>query len=349
MSNMMTKRQSAALALAGITLASWAVRQARTRSYSFRDKVCLITGGSRGLGLVMARQICAEGGRVALLARDLDELRRAHDELAATGCDVAAVPCDLLDRAQVEEAVRTVVRHFRGIDVLINNAGIIEVGPLEHMTREDFERAMQLHLWAPFTLMWEVIPHMRRRGGGRIVNITSIGGKIAVPHLAPYCASKFALVGLSDSMRGELACDNILVTTVAPGMMRTGSHVNAQFKGRHAQEFAWFAIANSMPGLSMKAERAAAKILNACRRGQPELTLTVAARAAIMGNAVFPNVTGRVLRLVGRLLPRPTDASGDKLRSGGESRSRKVTPRWLTVLADRAIDRNNESRRNGSN
>ena len=348
MSTKMTKRESAALALGTVALASWAVRQALTRRYSFRGKVCLITGGSRGLGLVMARQICAEGGRVALLARDLAELRRAHDELAARGCDVAAVPCDLLVRAQIEEAARTVVRHFGAIDVLINNAGIIEVGPLEHMTREDFERAMQLHLWAPFTLMWEVIPHMRQRGGGRIVNITSIGGKIAVPHLAAYCASKFALVGLSDSMRGELAADNILVTTVAPGMMRTGSHVNAQFKGKQAEEFAWFATANSMPGLSMKAERAAAKILNACRRGQPELTLTIAARAAIMGNAVFPNVTGRMMRLVGRLLPRATDASGDMLRTGGESRSRKLTPAWLTVLADRAIDRNNESRRNGS-
>ena len=344
----MTKGRSAALALGGIALGSWAVRQALTRRYSFAGKVCLITGSSRGLGLVLARQICAEGGRVALLARDVDELRRAHDELAAGGADVAAVPCDLLDRAQIEEAVRTVIGHFGRIDVLINNAGIIEVGPLEHMTREDFERAMQLHLWAPFTLMWEVIPLMRPRGGGRIVNITSIGGKIAVPHLAPYCASKFALVGLSDSLRSELAADNILVTTVAPGMMRTGSHVNAQFKGKHAEEFAWFATANSMPGISMKAERAAAKILDACRRGQPELTLTVAARAAIMGNAVFPNVTGRIMRLAGRLLPNSTDSSGDTLRTGGESRSRKLTPAWLTVLADRAIHRNNESRGNGS-
>ena len=344
----MTKRNVAAAAVGAIVLGSWAARQVRTRRYSFAGKVCLITGGSRGLGLVMARQICAEGGRVALLARDIDELRRAHDELAANGCDVAAVPCDLLERSEAEEAVRTVVRHFGGIDVLINNAGIIEAGPLEHMQREDFERAMQLHLWAPFTLMSEVIPLMRRRGGGRIINITSIGGKIAVPHLAPYCASKFALVGLSDSMRAELACDNILVTTVAPGMMRTGSHVNAQFKGRHAQEFAWFATANSMPGLSMKAERAATKILNACRRGQPELTLTVAARAAIIGNAVFPNVTGRMMRLVGRLLPRPTDPSGDNRRTGADSRSLKLTPKWLTVLSDRAIDRNNESPHNGA-
>lgn len=344
----MTKARSAALALGGLALGTWAVRQAMTSRFSFAGKVCLITGGSRGLGLVLARQICAEGGRVALLARDVDELRRAHDELVQTGADIGIVPCDLLDRAQIEDAVRNVVAHFGGIDVLINNAGIIEVGPLEHMKREDFERAMQLHLWAPFTLMSEVIPHLHQRGGGRIVNISSIGGKIGVPHLAPYCASKFALVGLSDSVRAELARDRIRVTTVAPGLMRTGSHVNAQFKGRHAAEFAWFAAANSMPLLSMKVERAAAKILNACRRGQPELTLTVAARGGIIANAVFPNLTGRTLNLVNRFLPQPTDSSGDTLRKGEASRSRKLTPAWLTWLSDRAIARNNESPRHGS-
>lgn len=338
----MKKNSSLPLAFAAAALGGWAIARVLAPRFSFAGKVCLITGGSRGLGLVLARQICADGGRVALLARDVDELRRAHDELTADGCDVAVVPCDLLDRGQIEEAVRTVLAHFGAVDVLINNAGIIEVGPLEHMKRADFERAMQLHLWAPFTLMWELIPHMRNRGGGRIVNISSIGGKIAVPHLAAYCASKFALVGLSDSLRSELAADSIYVTTVAPGMMRTGSHVNAQFRGNHAAEFAWFAAGNSAPLLSMNVERAAAKILNACRRGQPELTLTVAARAAIMGNAVLPNTTGQMLKLVNRFLPKATDHTGDQLRSGSESHSRKLAPKWLTYLSDRAIRRNNE-------
>lgn len=345
----MKTKHSYALAAAGVAVAGLAIRRAIPRRFSFEGKVCVITGASRGLGLVLARQICAQGGRVALIARDMAELRRAHDELVQTGAEVGMVPCDLLDRAQIEEAVRNIVTHFGGIDVLINNAGIIQVGPFEHMQREDFERAMQLHMWAPFTLMQEAIPHLRRRGGGRIVNISSIGGRIAVPHLSPYCASKFALAGLSDSFRSELARDRIYVTTVSPGLMRTGSHVNAQFKGQHAQEFAWFAASNAMPGISMKVERAAAKILQACRRGQPDLTLTLAARGAIMANAVFPNVTAHVLNVVNRVLPRATDSSGDELRTGGESRSRKLSPKWLTYLADRAIDRNNERRStNGS-
>ncbi|CAN5485578.1 SDR family oxidoreductase [soil metagenome] len=344
----MNNRRSIAFAAGGLALAGWGIARSLERRFSFAGKVCLITGGSRGLGLVLARQICAEGGRVALLARNLEELRRAHDELASDGGDVAVVQCDLLDRAQIEAAAQQALQHFGRIDVLINNAGIIEVGPLEHMKPEDFERAMDVHLWAPFTLMWKLIPHMRERGGGRIVNITSIGGKIAVPHLAAYCASKFALVGLSGAMRAELARDGIYVTTVAPGMMRTGSHVNAQFKGNHSAEFAWFAAANAAPLLSMNVERAASKILAACRRGQPELTLTLAARAGVIVNALFPNLTGELLKFVNGFLPRPARQGGDELRTGGASRSTKLSPGWLTYLADRAIDRNNERREDRS-
>ena len=340
----MTTKRALALSVAGIALAGWGIRTATRRRFSFAGKSCLITGGSRGLGLVLARQICAAGGRVSLLARDVEELRRAHDELAQDGCEVAIVPCDLLDRAQIEAAVRSVVEHFGTIDVLINNAGIIEVGPLEHMQREDFERAMQLHFWAAFTLMQEVIPQMRQRGGGRIVNIASIGGKIAVPHLAPYCASKFALVGLSDSMRAELAHEHIYVTTVAPGMMRTGSHVNAKFKGNHDAEFTWFSVSNALPLISIKAERAAARILAACRQGRPELTLTLAARGAIIGNALFPSLTAHLMDLANRILPGATDSSGDQLRSGHESRAHSMVPGWLTALSDEATRRNNERR-----
>ncbi len=337
--------RSLALTAGGLLLATWAASRALAPKISFAGKVVVITGGSRGLGFTMARQVCAEGGRAVLIARDREELQRAHDQIAAEGGDVFILPCDLLETAQIHEAVATLLARFGAIDVLINNAGIIEVGPLEHMTREDFERAMQLHMWAPFTLIWALVPHMRARGGGRIVNIASVGGKIAMPHLAPYAASKFALVGLSDAVRNELARDRIYVTTVCPGMLRTGSHVNAQFKGQHAQEFAWFATANGLPGLSMPVERAAAKILQACRRGQPALTLTLAARSAVIKNALFPNLMAHFLSTVNRFLPGPTDSSGDKVRTGGQSRS---NPSWLTTLADRAIDRTNQRASDGT-
>lgn len=324
-----------------LLLLIWAiVRFIRTACYRLRDKVVVITGGSRGLGLVLARYVCARGGNVALIARDPEELARAKADLAPHGSVVLTIECDLLDSEQIRSAVRRIIDRFGKIDILINDAGIIEVGPLEHLRLEDFDRAMRLHFWAPLELISQIVPEMRIWGGGRIVNISSIGGKIAVPHMASYSASKFALTGLSDAVRAELARDNIHVTTVAPGMMRTGSHVNAKFKGKHDKEFAWFAASAGAPLLSMNANRAARKILAACRRGQPSLILTFAARAAILGNALFPNLTGYAMKFANRLLPGAGGEEGIKSRAG--SQLRRLTPERLTKLADRATEENNE-------
>jgi len=331
------------LATGAILLVLWLIaRFIRTVRYPLNDKVVLVTGGSRGLGLVLARHICARGGKVAIIARDPDELVRAKTDLVPRGGKVLTVECDLLDAGQTQSAVRKVIDRFGKIDVLINNAGIIEVGPLEHMTPEDFQRAMRLHFWAPFELISQIVPEMRIWGGGRIVNISSIGGKVAVPHMAPYSASKFALTGLSDALRAELARDNIYVTTVAPGMMRTGSHVNAKFKGKHDSEFAWFAASAGAPLLSMNANRAARKILAACRRGQPSLTLTFAARLQVVANALFPNLTGYAMQLANRFLPESSGAEGNPSRWGYEVH--RMIPDWLTRTADKATARNNEAK-----
>ena len=331
------------LATGAILLAIWLiVRLIRTLSYPLREKVVLITGGSRGLGLVLARHICARGGNVALIARDAEELARAKSDLATRHNTVMTIQCDLLESEQIQAAVRRVIDRFGKIDILINNAGIIEVGPLEHLKREDFERAIRLHFWAPFELISQIVPEMRIWGGGRIVNVSSIGGKVAVPHMASYSASKFALTGFSDAIRAELARDNIHVTTVAPGLMRTGSHVNAKFKGRHDDEFAWFAASAGAPLISMNADRAARKILAACRRGQPSLTLTFAARKIVLGNALFPNLTGYLMKFVNRLLPGTGGEQGNESRAGSEVPRR--TPGWMTKLADRATQKNNEER-----
>lgn len=312
-------KRSFLITLGGLALAGCLISRATRRTCSFAGKVVLITGGSRGLGLVLARQLCAESARVALLARDPDELANARAELAQRGGDVLTISCDLLDRGQIDKAVQNVVDHFGGLDVVINNAGIIEVGPLEHMQREDFERAMNLHFWAPFDLIMKALPHLRRRGGGRIVNIASIGGKIAVPHLAPYCASKFALVGLSDALRAELARDRIHVTTVTPGLMQTGSQGSAKFKGDHDAEFTWFSLSTALPFASIKAEHAAAQIISACRRGLPSLTIPLIARATILGNALFPNIVGSMMKVINTVaLPPPAGPDGDASRSGLE-------------------------------
>src|SRR5919205_2751499 len=263
--NSRAKFVSAAVAGLGALVAGRAIR--RREAIDFAGKVVVITGGSRGLGLVMAREWAADGAHLALLARDAAELKRAEDDLVARGAEVLALPCDLREQEEAQGAIRRVLDHYGRIDVLVNNAGVIQTGPVEHMEIEDFEDAMAVHLWGPLYTTMAALPHMRRQGGGRIVNISSIGGKIAVPHLLPYCASKFALTGLSDSLRAELAKDRIFVTTVCPGMMRTGSPFNAWFKGRHRDEFAWFVISDSLPLASIDARRAAAQLIDGCRHG----------------------------------------------------------------------------------
>src|SRR5690242_12011937 len=259
----MNSRQGLALGiLAGVGASFSAARLARARfGISFEDRVVVITGGSRGLGLVMARQLARERARLVILARDLGELERSQKDLEAFGGEVMTLRCDVRRRADVRAAIEAVMERWHGIDVVINNAGVIQVGPLEHMTDEDFDNAMATHFWGPLHLMLEVVPIMRHRSFGRIVNIASIGGKVAVPHLAPYCASKFALVGLSDAVRAELERYDIRVTTVAPGLMRTGSPINARFKGKHETEYLLFKTASALPGLTISAERAAHKIL----------------------------------------------------------------------------------------
>jgi NAD(P)-dependent dehydrogenase (short-subunit alcohol dehydrogenase family) len=327
---------------AGVGAALVAARLARARhAVSFEDRVVVITGGSRGLGLVLARQFAAEGARVVLLARDLGELERAREDLEARGAQVLTIRCDVRRRADVRAAVDLIVDRWRGIDVLVNNAGVIQVGPLEHMAHEDFENAMATHFWGPLHLMLETVPIMRHRGFGRIVNIASIGGRIAVPHLGPYSASKFALVGLSDAVRAELDRYGVRVTTVAPGLMRTGSPVNAQFKGNHEAEYAWFKVASSIPGVTISAERAAAKIVEACRYGDPELTITPQAKLAAAANVLVPAAVARAMALVSRALPGPGGADGNVLRKGRETKPRAV-PSVVTTLTDRAAVANNE-------
>src|SRR5256885_781186 len=293
-----------------------------SRSF-YKDKIALITGGSRGLGLEIARQICARGGKVALLARDAEELERAKTDLDRFGTEVLTIQCDLLESAQMQSAVQQPLQPFRKIDILINNAGIIEVGPLAHMQLNDFDRAMRLHFWAPYILYVLVVPQMRAKGGGRIVNISSIGGRIAVPHMTAYSASKFALTGFSDAMRPELAQDNIYVTTVTPGLMRTGSHIHAKFKGDHAAEYRWFDLSGKIPFASISVERAARKILKACRRGRPALIMPLSAYFIIAANALFPNLTARVMKIMNRSMPPRVSKSGDEARSGAEVRGKK--------------------------
>jgi NAD(P)-dependent dehydrogenase (short-subunit alcohol dehydrogenase family) len=312
----------------------------RLREYDLQNKTVLITGGSRGLGLVLAREFAGEGSRLVLCARDEQELEYARMDVGELGAEVMTVKCDVRNREDVGEMIAAVNSRFGGVDVLVNNAGVIQVGPIEVMTHEDFELAMQAHFWGPLNTIMAVLPSMRAKRAGRIVNITSIGGKVSVPHLVPYSASKFALVGLSKGLRAELKKDGIVVTTICPGLMRTGSPRNAEFKGKHRLEYAWFSISDALPLLTVSAENAARQIVRACKRGRAEHVISVPAKLAVLFESLFPEAMYDLLGLVNQFLPAPGGVGTQRMK-GRESES-AWSPSWLTVLNEQAALRNNE-------
>jgi len=194
---------SGALAYGGVALARYTVR--KSRAFPWREQRVLITGGSRGLGLVIARQLAAQGARLAIIARSSDDLETARQELDSRGADVLTQPCDVRESSQVRYAIENFTTELGGIDVVFNVAGIIEVGPFDSMATEAFDNSMRTNCWGALHIIKAVLPGMRERGHGRIVNVASMGGKRAVPHMLPYAASKFALVGLSNGLRAELS------------------------------------------------------------------------------------------------------------------------------------------------
>jgi NAD(P)-dependent dehydrogenase (short-subunit alcohol dehydrogenase family) len=292
---------------------------AEIRRYQLKDKVVLITGGSRGLGLIIARQLVEKGANVAICSRSADQLENARAELVKYGY-VLAVQCDVTDESQTKHLVDKVISRFGQLDVLINNAGIMQVGPQSVMTTGEYEEAMNVHFWGPLNMIMACLPHFRERKTGKIINISSIGGKIAVPHMVPYSASKFALVGLSEGMQYELKGENIDVMTVIPYLMHTGSPRNITVKGDHEKEYAWFKTAGSSPVLSQDPREAAKRIIHAIEYNQTRPTLSFLERQASLLKELAPGLLGFLMTTFNRFLPE-SGPTGHLSKKGYESES----------------------------
>ncbi len=287
---------------AGALLGARAWRRSQRR-IDLTDRVVLITGASSGHGLILAQLAAERGARLVLAARSLDALDEARPELLRLGArDVLNVATDVRDEGQVRSMIdQAIARHGR-IDVLINNAGLIQVGPVDAMTVDDFRDAMATNYWGAVYASLAVLPHMKAQKFGRIGNVSSVGGKLAVPHLLPYTASKFALTGFTEGLRAELAGENILVTGLYPATMRTGGHAHAQFKGNQESEYAWFALGDSIPGLASSAETVARKFLAGICNGDPQVVVGLQTHLAVLFHNLLPDETAELSSLVDRFL-----------------------------------------------
>ena len=312
-------------------------------SQRLQNKVVLITGSSRGLGLALAEEFARHGARLVLTARDSEELDRARLlllERTALGSDrILVVPADLCRLEEVESLVQRATEHFGRIDILVNNAGVITVGPVESQTIENFRSVMDSNFFSGVHCSMTVLPQMLGRGNGTIVNISSIGGKVAVPHLLPYTASKFAATGFSQGLHAELRGKGIHVLTVCPGLMRTGSHLNALFSGDAPREYQWFSLLANLPGLSATAKGAARKIVSAIVSGATEISITPQAVVASRVAQVFPELTACLASATSRLLPN-SGANGSAVRRGREVRELELKP--ASKIGSRAAQRYNQ-------
>ena len=296
-----------ALAGAGLIWGTRAWLRYRRR-IDLADRVVIVTGASSGHGFLVAQHAAGRGAHLVLAARHVDQLEAAEADLRRLGApSVLIVATDVTDPEQVRRLVdRAIGRHGR-VDVLINNAGIISVGPLETMTLDDFRAAMATNFWGAVYATLAVVPHMRARRFGRIANVVSLGGKAAMPHLLPYTASKYALTGFTEGLRPELARDNILVTGVYPSTMRTGGHTHAWFKGRKEAEYTWFALSDTLPVVSASADRVARRLWQGVCDGEAEVVVGWPAHLAVVLQNLFPNETAELMTLVNRLLPPPAN------------------------------------------
>ena len=335
------KASSWALAAGGIGLVLLGRKLMQLKGMDVEGRVVLITGSSRGFGLIMAEEFARKGARLVLCARNEQELARARQYLIQKGAEAIAIVCDIIDQEQVQRLINQATEHYGRIDILVNNAGIITVGPVTTQTLKDFQESMNIMFWGTYYPTMAVLPQMLERKSGDIVNITSIGGKVSVPHLLPYVSAKFAQLGFSEGLHAELAKEGINVLTVVPGLMRTGSHVNIFTKGQHEKEYTWFSLLATQPFTAISARRAARQIVSATQRRDAEFIITFQAQLAVRFHGLLPGTTTRLLALFDRLLPRGGNADELERVPGKESET-ALSRSFLTALGQKAAKTYNQ-------
>ena len=335
-------RRGERFVLLGIVVGgAWALAR-RLARVELAGRVAIVTGGSRGLGLVLARELGRRGMRVVVCARDEEELERARASLAADRIDATALPVDVTDADGMAGLVADVEENIGPVDLLVNNAGMIQVGPSETMTLDDYRRAMDVMFWGALHGAEAVLPRMRARRRGTIVNVTSIGAAVGIPHLAPYDAAKFALRGWSEALGAEQARYGVAVVTVVPGLMRTGSFGHALVKGKRYVEASLFSVMSSLPLLTISAEHAAHRIVRAVEHGERFVVVGVPAKLLRIVHSLAPGAVVRGLGVLNRLMPPAGEGEREAMPLPGEIFRRGLARSILMALGDRAARKYNE-------
>ena len=187
----------------------------------YKGKTAIVTGGTKGIGRAIAEALAAEGMNVCVGARDLDEVKQAVRELEGAGAKASGAACDVRVYEEVEALVAHAVEEFGGVDVLVNNAGVGLHKLVEETSPEEFRAVLETNLFGVFHGCRAAIPEMKRRGGGYVINISSLAGANPHPRMAAYNASKFALNGFSEALMQEVRHDRIKVSYVMPGSVNT--------------------------------------------------------------------------------------------------------------------------------
>lgn len=252
---------------------------------TLKGKVALVTGASSGIGEATARALAGRGAALALAARSEERLGFLVREISAAGGRALAVKTDVADEDSVRGAVERTVGEFGALDILVNNAGLGLSGRVAELRSEDLRYVFDVNLLGPLNCVQATLPHMRR--GGRIINVSSVVGKRAIPKVGGYCATKFALNALSDALRVEVADRGITVTSVYPGTTQTAFRENS--RRTKDEKRGW------RPG-GVTPEKVAEKISAAAESGGRDVYVTLPDRIFVVGATLTPGLFDRVLR-----------------------------------------------------
>ena len=298
-----------AAASVGATVGLFAVTRALLATPPPEGAVVLVTGGSRGLGFAIASRFAERPVNLVLASRNFEELQDAQRSLLEKHPHLRPenfylVAADLAQASECQRMVGEAFARFGRIDILVNNAGTIGVGPIEALTADLFEYTMRVNFLAAMQTTWAALPRLLSqtpapgwKHRAAIVNISSIGGKIAVPHMLPYTAAKFALTGFSEGLYAEVKGKGVHVLTVCPGLMRTGGEDHAKFFGNVEAEEKWFKFCAKTPGISTTPEHAARKIFETLAQGRTEITITPQAYLGTRYAGLFPGGLQHINRL----------------------------------------------------